>query len=346
MMPLHTQNPGWQQQMADVVTDGRELCRILHLDPARLQPPLLADSGFTMRVPRAFINRMEPGNPEDPLLLQVLASAVENIPVADFHRDPVGDTAALRQPGLLHKYHGRVLLVTTGACAVHCRYCFRRHYPYGDAATRGNDTAALLRYLHDDTSIKEVILSGGDPLTLSDNRLQHLLAELHSVPHLTTLRVHTRIPTIIPDRIGNRFLDIFRHSPLAKVMVVHVNHPRELTALERGPFQELRDAGFFLLNQSVLLKRINDDATTLAQLSASLFDLGILPYYLHQLDKVHGAGHFQVTDAVAGAIYHALASLVPGYLLPKFVRDIPGQPHKTLYPFHTNASPASKAWPA
>jgi len=330
MMRLHIQNPTWQQQMADVVTDGLELCHILQLDPAQLSPSVLRQPEFPVRVPRLFVERMQAGNPNDPLLLQVLANRGETITDPGFSRDPVGDLDAIRHPGLLHKYGKRVLIVTTGACAIHCRYCFRRHYPYAAATSRADDWGPLLQYLQENQSVNEVILSGGDPLSLSDRRLRALIQALETVTQVTTVRIHSRIPTIIPRRIDESFCNIFQHSRLSKVMVVHVNHPQEINGIPTAPFDMLRNTGFCLLNQSVLLKGINDKADILASLSESLFKLGILPYYLHQLDKVAGATGFQVSAEHARTLYQSLAAQLPGYLLPRFVQEVAGEPNKTL----------------
>ncbi len=332
MMHLHTPRPGWQQQMADTIDDARTLCQLLDLDPAALPVPLLQDSAFPLRVPRVWTQRMQRGNPRDPLLLQVLASTAETALIPGFSSDPVGDLAAATQPGLLHKYHGRVLIVTTGACALHCRYCFRRHFPYPQAASRAQDLMATLRQIELDPSINEVILSGGDPLSLADSRLGSLIRGVEAIPHVTTLRLHTRIPTVIPDRITQAFCNLFKASRLNRVMVLHVNHPQELSELDAAPLQRLRQAGFTLLNQSVLLRSVNDEAATLAQLSYALFQRGVLPYYLHALDKVSGAAHFQVAPARAATLYRQLSALLPGYLLPRFVEEIPGQPHKSPFP--------------
>lgn len=332
MMSLHTPRPTWQQQMADTIDDGQTLCRLLELDPAALPSPLLPNADFPLRVPRAWLARMQRGNARDPLLLQVLATALETVATPGFSPDPVGDLAAASQPGLLHKYHGRVLIVTTGACALHCRYCFRRHFPYQQAAGRGQDWSVTLHQIEQDHSINEVILSGGDPLSLADHKLAALVRGLEAIPHVTTVRLHTRIPTIVPDRITHNFCALWKDSRLLRVMVLHVNHPRELAELDPVPFQRLRQVGFTLLNQSVLLRAVNDDAGTLAELSLSLFRQGILPYYLHNLDRVQGAAHFQVTAQQARAIYRDLSARLPGYLLPRFVEEIPGQPHKTPFP--------------
>jgi EF-P beta-lysylation protein EpmB len=314
-------SPAWQQHLADAIREPAELLAALDLPSHLLPQPEGATLSFPLRVPRGYVALMERGNPNDPLLRQVLPLDAENAAASGFVTDPVGDLAARALPGVLHKYHGRALLIVTGACGVHCRYCFRRHYPYVDSGLTREREHAALAYLREDTSITEVILSGGDPLTLTDTRLAKFVAQLADIPRLQRLRIHTRLPVVLPERITAEFVDWLSGSRLKPVMVIHANHPRELDSNLAEGLARLAHAGVTLLNQSVLLRGVNDDPTTLAALSTRLFDVGVLPYYLHQLDRVHGAAHFEVTDTTARAVHRALMNQLPGYLVPRLVRE-------------------------
>lgn len=322
------QSPAWQTELADAVRDPLELLRLLDLPremPAGMHG---AHAQFPLRVPRAYIARMRKGDPNDPLLRQVLPLGTELDAMPGFSDDPVGDLAATAAPGLLHKYHGRALLVTTGACAVHCRYCFRRHYPYSDgAATAGRLDTALAHLTHD-TGISEVILSGGDPLALSDQRLAPLARQLDAIAHLKRLRIHTRLPIVLPARVDDALLEWLSHTRLRPVVVVHVNHPNEIDAAVEHALKRLAEAGAVLLNQAVLLRDVNDDADTLVKLSETLFDAGVMPYYVHLLDRVKGAAHFEVDEQTAHELHAALWRRLPGYLVPRLVREEPGAPGK------------------
>ena len=274
-------------------------------------------------------SQMQTSGPDDPIALQFLVDPRESLEVPGFHADPVGDLAANAVPGVLHKYHGRALLVLTGACAVHCRYCFRRHFPYGEQRL---DEAALdraLGYLADDPEMTEVILSGGDPLVLSSRRLAGVLERLAGLPQLRRLRIHSRIPTVAPERIDERLCAALAAFPQPVVLVAHVNHPRELGQASREAFERLGRAGVTLLNQAVLLRGVNDDIEVMAALSESLFDQGVLPYYLHHLDPVAGAAHFAVDVGTGRALVDALRARLPGYLVPRFVVEEAGEPNKT-----------------
>jgi L-lysine 2,3-aminomutase len=273
---------------------------------------------------------MRPGDVEDPLLRQVLPLGDEMEPRAGFTADPLAESTCGPVPGVLHKYQGRALLVTTGACAIHCRYCFRRHFAY-DALPRGRrwwDQA--LDYLRDDAGIAEVLLSGGDPLTLPDAQLAALAADLATVPHLRRLRVHTRLPVVLPSRVDGQLLTWLTASRLAPVVVIHANHPAEISPAVSAACSRLREAGITVLNQSVLLAGVNDRVEVLQELSEALFAGGVLPYYLHLLDRVAGAGHFLVSDERALELHAALATRLPGYLVPRLVREEPGKAGKTL----------------
>jgi len=321
------ESPSWQRALADAVTEPAELLRLLQLDPGQSLPAHWPGAAFPLRVPRYFVGLMRPGDPADPLLLQVLPQAAEDVPVDGFVDDPVGDLDAVRDQGLLQKYRGRALMIATGACAVHCRYCFRRHFPYAEHNVLRGWTKAFrqLTDMHDTT---ELILSGGDPLSLSDARLDELLRGLERVPQLQTLRIHTRLPVVLPSRVTPQLVDRLSDSRLQTVLVIHANHPHEITAELGAALGGLAAGGTLLLNQSVLLKSVNDDADTLATLSASLLRIGVLPYYLHLLDPVAGAAHFAVATATAERLAEALRLRLPGYLVPRLVREVPGAPYK------------------
>ena len=272
---------------------------------------------------------MRPGDPADPLLRQVLPVGAEQASVTGYVTDPVGDTAADHGQGLLRKYQGRALLIATSACAIHCRFCFRRHFPYTDLGSTASRTAAAITRVAEDPSLSEVILSGGDPLMLDDGQLGRLIAQLDCIGHLRRLRIHTRLPVVLPTRVTEELLGILAGSRLTPVVVIHANHPRELGQGAEQALQRLRRAGVTLLNQSVLLRGVNDDRATLRQLSERLFHCATLPYYLHQLDPVAGAAHFQVTDQCAIGLVETLRQQLPGYLVPRLVREVPGAGSKT-----------------
>jgi EF-P beta-lysylation protein EpmB len=322
-------DPRWQQLLADAVSDPRELCTLLDLDPDLILPAVAAAKDFALRVPRSYVARMRKGDPNDPLLLQVLPVAAETEVVEGFVTDPVGDMNRRAAQGLLHKYQGRALLVTTGACAVHCRYCFRRHFPYGDESALQQGWQPALDHLRADPSITEVILSGGDPWSLSDRRLKQLTDALQGIPHIRRLRVHTRYPIVLPERIDGGLLAWLQGLRLQKVVVMHANHAREIDASVRLACRKLSEAGVTLLNQAVLLKGVNDSVTALAELSEALFETHVLPYYLHVLDKVRGAAHFDLPESRALQLHQELTARLPGYLVPKLVREVAGAPAKT-----------------
>jgi L-lysine 2,3-aminomutase len=323
--------PLWQR--AETLTRPQDLLDLLGLDP---QLPALDYErlrAFPLRVPLGFARRMRPRDPTDPLFLQVWPSIAEAADIPGFSADAVGDLARLKPGGLIHKYHGRALLVSTGACAVHCRYCFRRHFPYGDAlASRGHWREALAQ-IAADPSIEEVILSGGDPLSLTDDKLAEFVAELERIAHVRRLRLHTRTAVVLPERIDQALLRWLGGTRLQKVVVLHVNHANEIDAAVADAIARLRGTGAILLNQSVLLRRVNDSAPVLAELSERLFACGVLPYYLHMLDRVQGAGHFEVKEQDGVKLMGELAGLLPGYLVPRLARELPGAPAKTLLPW-------------
>lgn len=317
----------WRQLWRDAITDGRELLELLGLSHLAERLPA-ADAGFALRVPRGFAARMRVGDACDPLLLQVLPQLAELDQVSGFVADAVGDLAAREAQGVLHKYQGRALLIASGSCAVNCRYCFRRHFPYGEEMAAAGQWRQALDHIRQDSSINELILSGGDPLALATGKLEELSRGLADIPHVTRLRIHTRLPVVLPERIDGPFVAWLKALPLQKVVVLHVNHANEFDDNVDMACARLREAGATLLNQSVLLKGINDDADILAALSERMFAADVLPYYLHQLDRVQGAAHFEVTDVQAQSLIECLRGRLPGYLVPKLVREVGGDPSK------------------
>ncbi len=325
--PVHAAR--WQRALAEAIRTPAEL-----LDLLDLPRELLARTGpgarqFPLRVPRGYAARMERGNPHDPLLRQVLPLDEDLSEHDGFGLDPLQERDAMPVPGLLHKYHGRVLLVTTGACGVHCRYCFRRHFPYADANPRPGDWSAALDYIGARPDIGEVILSGGDPLSLADPILADLVKRLSAIEHVRRLRIHTRQPVVLPERVDAPLLQWLSDCPLQRVMVLHCNHARELDGPVREAAARLQATGTTLLNQAVLLRGVNDDVDALVGLSEGLFEAGVLPYYLHLLDRVRGAAHFEIAEARALALLNALEARLPGYLVPRLVRELPERPAKT-----------------
>lgn len=326
--PTRQRSPSrWQADLASAITHPQELVTELGLDPALVAPAEAAGAAFRLRVPRSYVSRMRQGDPNDPLLRQVLPIGEELADTADYVADPLGEHAALRAPGLLQKYHGRALLVTTSACAVHCRYCFRREYPYTN-----DRLSEALAQIASDPSIEEVILSGGDPLSLSDARLTSLTDAIQRLPHVRRLRVHTRQPVVLPSRVDEGLTQWLTQLRLPVVFVLHANHANEIDSDVRAACASLRDSGVTLLNQTVLLRGVNDDANILADLSRALFEAGALPYYLHVLDHVRGAAHFDVPEERARLIAGQLAAQMPGYLVPRLAREIYGAPAKVTLP--------------
>jgi EF-P beta-lysylation protein EpmB len=317
--------------MTAAVTSPEKLVADLGLPSALTQPAVEASKSFPLRVPESFLQRIRPGDAHDPLLRQVLPLADELAPAPPgFGADPLGEAAARRAPGLLHKYRGRALLVTTGACAIHCRYCFRREFPYDEQQGDGPRFRAALEAIARDESLEEVILSGGDPLSLSNARLAGLTQALGAISHVRRLRIHTRTPIALPARVDERLLTWLRELSLPMTVVVHANHPREIDAQVAAACGRLRGTGVTLLNQSVLLRGVNDDPVVLAELSRRLFEAGVLPYYLHVLDRVRGAQHFAVSERRARRIAGELAGRLPGYLVPRLTREQPGAPAKVV----------------
>ena len=319
----------WKKELANAITNPAILLQKLGLES--YLPEIDKHATFKCLVTQSFIDKMEVGNIDDPLLRQVLPLDEENNSRTQQlgTDDPVGDISAMTSPGLLHKYHGRALLISTGACAIHCRYCFRRHYPYQQASCANSSISETIRYLRQHPEIDEIILSGGDPLVMDNEKLARLITKLEIVPQLKTLRIHTRLPLVLADRIDHGLLQLLNKSRLQPVMVIHANHANELQHRENHKLQQLHDAGVTLLNQSVLLKGINDDAATLVELSKRLLQCKTLPYYLHLLDPVNGAMHFSVDEKSALKLITQLEHVLPGYLVPKLVREIAGKQSKT-----------------
>ena len=314
----------WQLAMKTAIRSASELCRRLEL-PARYQAnAVAAERAFSVFAPLGFVAKMRVGDPHDPLLRQVLPLGQELAAKPGFASDPVGDGDAQIIPGLLQKYNGRVLLITTGVCAIHCRYCFRREYPYHDSMSPNVRWAAAVEHIAQDATVEEVILSGGDPLTVSDERLTHFVSQLAEIPHVRRLRVHSRLPIVIPERVTDDLLAWLRGTRLTPIMVVHANHPREIDSEVSIALGRLVDAGIPVLNQAVLLRGVNDDVDTLADLCRRLVDLRVLPYYLHQLDRVAGAAHFEVPVNRGIELMEQLRGLLPGYAIPRYVQEIPG----------------------
>ncbi|HBD19048.1 MAG TPA: EF-P beta-lysylation protein EpmB [Arenimonas sp.] len=319
----------WQQLWRDAVRDPAELLALLGLPGLAARVSADAAAQFPLRVPRGFVARMRPGDPNDPLLRQVLPLDDEDRPAPGYGLDAVGDLAASGGTGVIHKYRGRVLLVATGSCAVHCRYCFRRHYPYAEQTAAAGQWREALDYLAADTGVSEVLLSGGDPLSLATPKLAEFTRALAGLPHVRRLRLHTRLPIVLPERVDEELLAWLSALPQQVVVVVHANHANEIDAPVAAALERLRGAGAHLLNQAVLLRGVNDSVGALADLSEALFAAGTLPYYLHQLDRVAGAAHFEVPDAEARALHGELAARLPGYLVPRLVREVAGAPSKT-----------------
>lgn len=328
---------GWQEELKSAIRDVDSLLKFVGLQAEQVNWPSQPPARFPIRVPRSFARRIVPGDPRDPLLAQILTppaappSGMANGPLAPGHpswqAEPLADKQFETVPGLLHKYHGRVLLLLTGACAIHCRYCFRQNFDY--STTRQGHGEAIA-YLRQETSVSEVILSGGDPLLKTDAQLAGLLEELESIPHLRRLRIHTRTPVVLPSRVTPSLLEMLAKTRLTVSVVLHVNHAQEIDGAVQEMCGKFRSIGVVLLNQSVLLRGVNADFAAQYRLCEDLVNLGVLPYYLHLLDPIDGAQPYWVPDEVGIGILEKLRQFLPGYAVPRLVREIPGQPHKVV----------------
>ncbi len=318
----------WQKELCDVVTDPKILLNLLQISPEKYLQHFKARKLFPVRVPRSFIKRMKKGDINDPLLKQVMPSSQEFLVTDGYSSDPLleHDTVA---EGLLHKYNNRALMIVKSGCAINCRYCFRRHFPYQDNSPNKARWHDALLYIANHNEISEVIFSGGDPLMASDNHLIWLITQLEDIPHIKRLRIHTRLPVVIPNRITEGLVSALKNSRLKATIVLHINHPNEINKAFIDALESLRSARIPLFNQSVLLKEVNDNANILIELSEKMFDVGIQPYYLHLLDPVQGAAHFDVKEEDAKTIMKKLLEALPGFLVPKLVREIAGEKHKT-----------------
>ncbi len=318
----------WKIELREAITQPETLCELLELDPQWLKEAIVGSELFPLRVPRSFLQRIEKNNINDPLLKQILPLQAEHSLTPGFNRDPLNEQAYNPIPGLLHKYHGRVLLTLTSSCAVNCRYCFRRYFPYEDNNPGRQGWQQAIDYIQEREDIFEVILSGGDPLMATDQQLTELITALDAIPHLSTLRIHSRIPIFLPSRLTDNLIEILENSRLQAVMVTHCNHANEINADVAMAIAKLAKKNISLLNQTVLLKGVNDNAKALIELSKRLFELNILPYYLHCLDKVQGTAHFYIDDQRAKQLHQAMLESLPGYLVPRLVREVAGVKHK------------------
>lgn len=331
-LPTQKTSPdtSWQQLFSESLLTPEQLVQQLALPEALLTEIKQASELFQLRVPAPYLNRIKKGDINDPLLKQILPLGLEAVQTPGYVTDPLQEKDSNPIPGLVHKYKSRVLLITAGACAVNCRYCFRRHFEYQDNAISSSRLEEISDYLIQHPEINEVILSGGDPLATSDHRLQQIVNTLEAIPHIKRLRIHTRLPVVIPQRVTEHLVNFLAESHLKVVWVLHINHPQEIDDHVRQASLRLKSGNMLVLNQSVILKGINDDVATLTLLSETLFESDILPYYLHAFDPVTGAAHFNVTDREAIQLWQALQAELPGFLLPKLVREIPGRASKTL----------------
>lgn len=317
----------WQTILARAITDPQVLLERLELDASQFK--LAPDNTtFPLRVPEPYVARIRPGDPDNPLLRQVLPVAEEARQHPDYSVDPVGDLQSVSTPGLLRKYRGRALMIPTGSCAIHCRYCFRRHFPYKEHRGASSHLEQVINAVRTDPGLGELILSGGDPLSLTDEKLARIGQQLAAIPHLKRLRIHTRLPVIVPARVTDGLLHWISSLSLKTIIVLHINHADEIDAEVSKAASKLAAAGATLFNQSVLLKGVNDRVDTLAELSEALFSIGVQPYYLHMLDRVQGTAHFEVGESQARQLMRLLRARLPGYLVPRLVREIPGAPAK------------------
>lgn len=329
----------WQIELSEAISDPLILCDHLDLDPIAAPYPIDTNPSFPWRIPLSFVNRMQKNSWTDPLLQQVWARPHTQQATPGYTSDPLEESEHTPIPGLLHKYPGRALWIQTSGCAIHCRYCFRQHFPYSNHIKR-DALPAILDYLRTQ-AIEEIILSGGDPLMQTDEKLAHTIKQLATLPCLKRLRIHTRFPVVIPSRLTTDLLNILDQTTLDVILVLHINHPQEINDELRTQLHPWRSRPITLLNQTVLLKNINDNTQALTQLSLSLFDCGILPYYLHMLDPVTGAEHFDIPIQHAQQLHLSIQHTLPGYLVPRLVQEQPGQKSKT-WVSHNGYQPMSE----
>lgn len=319
----------WQKELANALKNPQQLLQLLDISPESVPLSSKARQSFPMLVPRPFAEKMKKGDIHDPLLKQVLPILDEELCATGYSQDPLQEhNSAI--PGLLHKYQSRVLLIVKSGCAVNCRYCFRRHFPYQDNNINKKQLAEITAYLTAHPEVNEVILSGGDPLMSKDDFLQYLLEALAALPQLTRVRIHTRLPVVIPSRVTKQLCAMLKKSRLKVVVVLHINHANEIDSHFIEAMTKLQQTGAQLLNQSVLLKGVNDNSQALIALSEALFSANILPYYLFLLDKVQGAQHFDLPETQAQQLIKEISSALPGYLVPKLSREIAGEKSKTI----------------
>jgi EF-P beta-lysylation protein EpmB len=328
--PTQITQADWQKELSKAISNPAELLSQLGL--SNKIPSLDKDKlkQFPLRVTQSYINKMRYADATDPLLRQVFPLIDEGVEAEGYTSDPVGDQFAVKSPGVLQKYQGRALLVTTGACAIHCRYCFRRHYPYGESNPLASQWQQTLTSLNDNKDINEVILSGGDPLSLTDTKLNTLIQNLEAIPHIKRLRIHTRLPLVLPARITHQLIATLNNCRFNVVMVIHANHANEIDDDVAQSIAALKQSGCELLNQTVLLQGINDDVESLVNLSEALSDIGVMPYYLHLLDRVQGAQHFDVAEEKGIELINSIRKKLPGYLVPRLVREQQGEASKTI----------------
>ena len=320
----------WQDELRESITDPAQLLKRLALPDDLLDGAIAGDALFDLRVPEPYLSRIERGNPRDPLLLQVLPQQQETQELPGYTTDPLEENASNPLPGLIHKYTHRVLLILSGACAINCRYCFRRHFAYQDNQLGREQWQGILTYLQEHSEVEEVIFSGGDPLATTDKRLERMIQDLELIPHIERLRIHTRLPVVIPSRITPALIHMLANTRLSSVMVLHINHANEIDAAVKRAAAQLTQQNITLLNQSVLLRGVNDNATVQKTLSKSLFAAGILPYYLFLFDPVAGAAHFDIPEEEARRLAAEMQASLPGYLMPRLAVEIPGKSSKTL----------------
>jgi len=330
MQALNFPPADWQMSLKNLVNDPAELLALLNLSAEHLPAAERATKLFGLRVPREFVALMQPGDIDDPLLKQVLPIDAEFVDKPGYVADPLEESEARPVPGVVHKYQDRLLLILSGACAINCRYCFRRHFPYEENRISGSAKKRALDYIREHTELREVILSGGDPLVSSDARLEELISELSAIEHIERLRIHSRLPVVIPSRITERLVTILSNSGLQTALVLHINHPQEISVELTDACLRLRNAGITLLNQAVILRGVNDKTDVQVELSRALYRSAILPYYLFLFDPVKGASHFDLPEPQAQALAAQMQAQLPGYLMPRLAREIPGRPSKTL----------------